>query len=214
MPKIAPIVEGDGEVSAVPELLRRLLYEELQSYNWGILRPKNAHGSGRLTTANGIERFVRYAMLEPECDAILVLVDLDAIYGLPEADRPADECAPALAKMLGRRIKALNPHVPVMIVVARWEYEAWFLTSLETLAIPGIDRYDGEVEAIRSPKGWIEARLPAGQKYRETIDQVVMTSKLDFTLAAQRSRSFRRLKNALRQILQAYQQKQAIVTPL
>jgi hypothetical protein len=214
MPKIAPIVEGDGEVSAVPLLLRRLLYEELQAYDWTILRPKNAHGSGGLTTENGIERFIRYALLEPECDAVLVLVDSDASQGLPETEKPKDDCAPAFAKILARRISALNPPIPVVVIVARWEYEAWLLASLETLEIPTTSPYEGNVEEVRSPKGWIEARLPAGQKYRETIDQVALTSKLDIKLVEQRSRSFRRLKNALSQILEATQQKRSIITPL
>jgi hypothetical protein len=44
--------------------------------------------------------------------------------------------------------------------------------------------------------------------------QVALTSKLDIKLVEQRSRSFRRLKNALNQILEATQQKRSIVTPL
>lgn len=47
MPSIVPIVEGDGEVTALPSLLRRLLYEEFMVYDWQILHPKNAHGCGR-----------------------------------------------------------------------------------------------------------------------------------------------------------------------
>lgn len=214
MPSIVPIVEGDGEVTALPELLRRLLYEEFLVYDWQILRPKNAHGCGNLTAPNGIERFVRYALIEPECDAIFILIDRDAVLGLPEAERPADDCVPAFAQILVERVARLNPSIPVVIVIACWEYETWFLASLETV-IPSLGPYQGDVEALRSPKGWIERQLRSKHKqvYRETSDQVKMTYKLDLNLTEARSRSFRRLKNALAEILQAHQEGKAIVTP-
>ena len=57
MPKLVPIIEGDGEVTALPALLRRLLEVELdahpQSLRWGIAKPKNAFGCGGLTGDKG-----------------------------------------------------------------------------------------------------------------------------------------------------------------
>lgn len=223
MPKLVPVVEGDGEVEAVPVLLRRLLEEEYQVYDWQVIRPKNAHGCGNLSQPNGIERFVEFALLEPECDGVLVLIDGDAVHSLSAAERPADDCSPALAKLLARRVQAIRPRKPVVVVVARWEYEAWFLASVETIAgkeikgLPGLtigSRYEGDVESLPSPKGWIEARFPPGRKYSETRDQAPMTRMLDFDMAEARSRSFRRLKNALKQILDAYTEGQIVITPL
>lgn len=78
MPKLVPIVEGDGEVEALPLLLRHLFSEVYQTYDFEIAKPKNAHGCGSLTTFNGIERFVEYALIEPDCDVVLVLIDNDA----------------------------------------------------------------------------------------------------------------------------------------
>ena len=223
MPKLVPIVEGDGEVDAVPVLLRRLLFEERQQYDWQVLKPKNAHGCGGLTTTGGIERFVRHALKEDGCSGVLVLIDGDAVRRLAKTDRPKDDCSPAFAKLLARRVQAIHPPVPVVIVVVRWEYEAWFLASVETIAgqeikgHPGLvatARYYGDVESEGSPTGWIEARFPAGWKYSETQDQAPLTGLLDFGLVEQRSRSFRRLKNALQQILDAHGQGHAVVTPL
>lgn len=209
MPTLVPIVEGDGEVEAVPLLLRRLLHEVYKVYDVQVARPKNAHGCGRLTAPGGIERFVRYALSEPTCDGVLVLIDNDAVRGVSELK---DNCAPALAHYLARRIRAIRPAKAVGVVVARWEYEAWFLASLETIAgqhvrghpglAPGLV-YDGDVERIHSAKGWIEQRYSSGQKYSETRDQVAMTQLLDLERVTQRSRSFRRLHHSLEEFLEA-----------
>jgi hypothetical protein len=218
MPTLVPIVEGDGEVAALPLLLRRLLHEVYQIYDVNIARPKNAHGSGNLTAPNQIERFVAYALLEPECDGILVLMDNDAVQGLIEGDVLAEDCAPAFAHYLAARIQSMHPTKPVAVVVARWEYEAWLLASLETVstAIGVLEGtvYEGDVESERSAKGWIEQHLPPGRKYSETRDQARMTGYLDLESATRRSRSFKRLKHALEQLVDADLKNELIVTPL
>ena len=127
------------------------------------------------------------------------------------------------AHHLPQRVRSLSPPKPVVIVVARWEYEAWFLASLETIAgcaiseLPGLPdnlRYEGDVEAIRDAKGWIDHRFPAGRKYSETRDQVAMTHYLDLARVRERSRSFRRLEHAVEEISDAYLQGEVILTPL
>ncbi len=74
MPAIVPIVEGDGDVQAVPLLLRRLL-DYYQRWDWSVSRARKAGGVMRLKRDLG--RYLRYAQLEPDCGAVLVLVDLD-----------------------------------------------------------------------------------------------------------------------------------------
>ena len=108
MPTLVPIVEGDGEIEALPLLLRRLFREVYQLYDINITRPKNAHGCGNLTAPNQIERFVAYALLEPECDGVLVLIDNDAVRGLIEGDVLHEDCAPAFAHYLASRIQAMQ----------------------------------------------------------------------------------------------------------
>lgn len=213
MPVIVPIVEGVGEVEAVPLLLRRLLQEEFARYDWQVAKPKNAHGCGNLLTPGGLEKFLQYAQLESTCAAVLVLMDGDSVEVLPPDQRPEEDCAPGFAQLLARRAAAIQPQVPVVIVVATWEYEAWFLASIETMEITGLSSYHAAMADTRSPKGWIDRHLPPGQKYLETIDQAKMTHKLDFRRVEERSRSFRRLKNALSQLLEAHRENRAIVTP-
>jgi len=218
MPTLIPIVEGDGEVRALPLLLRRLFHEVLQVYDINVAQPKNAHGCGNLTASDQLERFVKYALLEPECDGVLVLIDNDAVEGVIGTNELNDTCAPAFACYLATRIHHLSPTKPVVIVVARWEYESWFLASLDTMnqaiSIPQGTAYPGDIESERSAKGWIDRRLAPGQKYLETRDQVRMTAHLDLRAAELGSRSFRRLKHALEQLIQAHEMNQVIVTPL
>ena len=111
----------------------------------------------------------------------------------------------------------MHPAKPVAVVIVRWEYEAWFLASLETVGptvgLPKGTVYEGDVESEHSAKGWIERRLPPGRKYYESLDQASMTARLDLKAAARRSRSFRRLRHALEQLIDAHPHS-ASVTPV
>ncbi len=222
MPVIQPIVEGPGDVTAVPVLLRRILHEHLHLTRWQVANPINAQGCGNLLRPGGVERFVQRAQMEPGCTAILVLIDGDAANNLPSAQRPANTCPPGFADWLAQRIRRVNPRLPVVIVIARWEYEAWFLASIEAIAahrrggMPGLSpsaRYEGDPENYPDPKAWINARLSRGYRYTETRDQVNMTRWIDLQITQQRARSFRRLVHAVQQIVSMPQNGQSVVTP-
>ncbi len=209
MPKIVPIVEGPGEVEAVPALLWKLLAER-DRYDIQVETPQNAHGCGNLTKPGGIERFVQNAWTKRDCGAVLVLVDADK------------KCPVEMAADFARRILALGVRFPVVIVIAKCEYEAWFLASLETIAgvpleggyaLPAGLTYAGEVETHAGVKGWITDQFPQGRIYKETIHQASMTKLLDRERVRQRSRSFRRLCHALEQAVEAIDQNLRIVTP-
>jgi hypothetical protein len=204
--KIVPIVEGPGDVSAVPVLLRRLLFEIKARYEFEISRPKNANGRENLTKPSGLERFLQYAAIE-KCSAAIVILDTDS------------DCAKELAFDLAERTVSLNYPFPVAIVCATREYEAWFLASLETIAghsdLPPNLRYEQPVETKRDVKGWLTNQMPPGRAYKETQDQVSLTNLIDFDLAYQRSRSFQRLIHAIDQLIEAVdEEKKNIVTPL
>ena len=209
MPKIVPIVEGPGEVEAVPKLLWKLLTEMGRS-DIQIEHPQNAHGCGNLTTSGGIERFVKNAWTKRECGAVLILVDADK------------QCPVQIAADFSRRIIAIGVRFPVVIVVAKCEYETWFLASLETIAgvplngghaLPADLVYPDEVEDRVGVKGWITQQFPKGRIYKETIDQASMTRLIDLERVRQRSHSFRRLCHALTEAIDAIDQSLVIVTP-
>lgn len=218
MPKLASIVEGPGDVAALPVILKKIIAGQPQYRQWQILKPIMTQGCGNMLQRNGIERFILLAQKEPGCGAILVVIDGDAINKISSEE----DCSPALAYWLARRIRSISPAVPVAVVVARWEFEAWFLASLETIAgskkgglsgLPATARYSGAVEECRSPKDWLNQRLPHQHRYLETRDQARLANLLDPELAQQRSRSFRRLGHALEEILVSPRQPLVLVTP-
>lgn len=203
MPAIVPIVEGDGDVEAVPVLVRALLAQQ-QAWGWTVARPKKAGGLNSLRSR--LADFLRYADGERDCGGILILIDLD------------DGCAREEALQLAAAARAVAITHPTAIVFACREYEAWFLASIETIAgnhdLPAGLVYPGEVEARRGVKEWLRDQMPRGKTYKETIHQVRMTAQLDLGMAYQRSRSFRRLSHAIAELVQhAEQGMPGVVTP-
>lgn len=203
MPKLVPIIEGDGEVTAVPILLRKILYR-IQRFDIQVSRPKNANGRGNLTKEGGLERFITYAWKERDCGAIIVLMDAE------------NECTVDIAKDFSKRINALGVLFPVVIVIAKRMYETWLLASIETIAghldlQPNIEP-PPHPEEIPNPKRWLEDHFPPGRAYKETQDQDSMTDLLDIDLASS-TRSFRRLLHAIEQAVHAIDSNTRIVTP-
>lgn len=200
MPKIVPIVEGDGDIKAVPILLRRVLHESLQQYTWDVSSPKKACGLARLHKK--LVAYLRYAASEKDAQAILILLNLD------------DGCPMVEAKKLADKVRELSSRLPVAIVLASREYEAWFLASIDTIAHQEGQKYrfsptflqnptpPSDVEGIRGAKEWISRQMIRGYRYKETSQQPSMTTLIDFKLAAQRSRSFRRLLHAVELLVQ------------
>lgn len=209
MPSVVPIVEGDGEVDAVPILLRRLL-EASHRWDIRIAHPKNAHGKGNLTKENGLERFLHYAAKESDCGAILVLLDAD------------EECAKELAESLASRAAEEGLAFPVTIIAAVRHFENWFLASLQTV-VPvlglrslgsGVDlQFDVDNVEDESAKGWLDRHMAPGRAYKETVDQARLTACLDLSQVQQKSRSFRRLVHAFDELVEAMDNGTAIVSP-
>ena len=203
MPKLVPIVEGDGELKAVPVLLYKLLHE-LQRYDIHVAEPKPAYGRDNLLKPGGLEKFIRYAWKERECGAVLILLDAD------------DDCPLALVRQLAPRITALGLLYPVVIVCANRMFETWFLASFATLAGQMELRADeppADAEAVKNPKDWLNQRFPHGRAYKERADQEALTRLLDAELTRTNSRSFRRLCHALTEALAAIDGSAKLVTP-
>ena len=72
---IQPIVEGDGEVSAVPVLLRRLC-DAAGAYSLGVNAPIRRARTD-LVREDGVRKAVRLARLQQDCTAILIMFDSD-----------------------------------------------------------------------------------------------------------------------------------------
>ena len=206
-PNIAAIVEGDGDVAAVPGLLRRILGERLFRYDIQAAKPKQAHGKPNLLKK--FEQFLQYAIID-NCDAILVILDAD------------EECPVNEARTLAIRAAALSLAVPVAIVYTKSEYETWFIASLSEgtgatirarLGIPDTVHAPDNLENIRGAKGWLNERMPDSRAYKETEDQGPLTHHIDLDLTHLRSRSFRRLCHAVDELVDSIDQRLTAVTP-
>ncbi len=189
MPTLVPVVEGDGEMEAVPMLLRRML-ERMERWDWSVGKARKIGGIGKLRKE--FDNLLQRLATAPDCDAILILNDMD------------DGCPVTEALALAQRARTLMLPCPVALVLAHREYESWFLTSLPTIAgnydLPANLVYQGEIEGRRDVKGWLSDQMPPGKIYKETIHQVRMTGLLDIDLALS-SRSFQRFYHAVEELV-------------
>ena len=120
MPAVFPIVEGHGELEAVPILLRRLAAEQLGLHTLHCLPPFRLP-RGKLMKEGELSRAItlgRLKMRELEGPhLILVVMDAD------------EECPVTVAQGLQAQHQALFGAGRTSIVLAVREYEAWFLAA-------------------------------------------------------------------------------------
>ena len=183
---IQPVVEGYGEVAAVPVLLRRLV-AEAGVYGIQVGKPIRRKRS-ELAKEDGLRRSVDLALLQQDCRAILILLDSD------------DDCPKELAPSLEEWAKSEARQVPCAVVMAHREYEAWFLAAIESLRgergiLPDASPHP-DAESPRDAKGQLEERMASGRSYSETADQAALTALFDMATAFARCRSFRRMVRA------------------
>jgi len=179
---VACIVEEDGEVEAVPLLVQRVAIEACPDIIVSIVRPPIRVPRNKLVKAGELERAVELAARRAGSEgATLVLIDSD------------DDCPALLGPELQKRAQAVRPGFPVAVVLAKREYEAWFLAAAESLRGKRDLSDDlsppADPESIRDAKGWLRDRMPDGRKYRETLDQPALTAVFDLQ-AARASDSF------------------------
>lgn len=206
--QIIAIVEGAGEESAVPSLIRRILWERLQRYDIEIPRAKVKVANGKENLIGKFEEFIEYAM-EDGCAAILVLLDAD------------EDCPVELASDLAARASALNAQVPIAIVCAKSEYETWFISSLSDSDGDGIRQRLGlsssiicpeNAESTRNAKDWLSDRMRE-RNYKPTYDQDNLTHHIAIDLAREKSRSFQRLCHAVEELVELVDAGASAVTP-
>lgn len=183
---IVPIVEGQGEESAVPLLLRRLR-DEAELWNLEVGRPIRQRRTQLVKKAT-LQAAVRIAAVREDCAAILVLFDAD--------DDCPKECAPTL-EAWAREAAGAKPSA---VVIANREYESWFLACME--ALRGHCRIAQEAvshhapESVRAAKEELERHMLPRASYSPPVDQVKLTARLDLERAYRSCRSFRKLVKA------------------
>lgn len=185
MTVIASIVEGDGEVTALPILLRRVGVWQSPEKGFNVLPPIRVRRDRFLNREKEFQRMLLLAAAK--CGAsgwILVLLDAD------------DDCPAELGAQVLKRARGVVPHRRVSVVLANREYEAWFLASAESLHGHRGFVFDFpqhfDAERPRDAKKWLGERMASGT-YRETTDQAAFSAQMDLQQAMNSSRSFRKL---------------------
>jgi hypothetical protein len=193
--KIYLIVEGHGEVSAAPVLMRRLLWDCAQAYGLDIGSPVIRRTQSQLQRDVDVQSAVRLALAQPDCAAVLVLFDGE------------DHCPVELAAQVRAWACAVAGQVPCEVVIAYREYETWLLAAVDSLRgqcrIAANAQAPANPELKRDAKGELEAFMPPGASYSPTIHQPRLSAVFDMSLAHQRNRSFRKLTKAVGDLMLA-----------
>jgi hypothetical protein len=183
MVTIASLVEGEGEVAALPKVLHRLAAELdvtlLTPTPWR--KPRS-----RLVTVGGIEREISaMASRAGPSGGVLVVVDAD------------DACPAKLAPDLLARARAARPGLDIGVVLANREFEAWFLAAAPSLAgrhgFPEGLKVPSDPEAVRGAKEWLTRHRESGHPYKPAVDQAALASTFDIKQARSNSPSFDKL---------------------
>jgi hypothetical protein len=188
---IAPIVEGHGDVQAIPILLQRMLFDLRSDVLLSVNPALRVKAGSFLRDQSYFARYVELAARKAkDRGSVLILLDSE------------DDCPAQLGPELACRAAAVRSDVPIVVALAHREYETWFLAAARSLR--GICGLPADLdpplapEAIRDAKGWLSARMPAA--YNEPNDQPALTSQFSFDEAATVP-SFVRLRRKLQNLL-------------
>ncbi|MEV8631084.1 DUF4276 family protein [Streptosporangium sp. NPDC051023] len=178
---IAAIVEGEGEVAALPVLLRRIA-NELSVWDVRIPTPRRVPRS-KLVSPGGVENAVLQASYHVDGQGgILLLIDAD------------DDCPAAMGPELLRRARRERGDKEISTVLANREFEAWFLAAAPSLAgrrgLADPLEPPADPEGPRDAKGWLSARKADGTSYRPTADQAALAGAFDMVQARKNAPSF------------------------
>jgi hypothetical protein len=177
VPHFGFVVEGHGEVLAVPLLVRRLLP--------GVITAKPVRiTKSKLIKPGELERAIQLAFATNGAEGpVLVVLDAD------------DDCPAMLGPQLKKRAISVAEGQEISIVIAKCEFEAWFLAAAESLAgkrglKQGLSA-PADPEAVRGAKEWLTKNMSRNSCYSPTVDQAALAAAMDLN-AARCCRSFDR----------------------
>jgi hypothetical protein len=176
---LASIVEGDGEVGALPLLLRRVAADRLDRVE--VRRPVRIKRQ-RVGHEGELEKFVHICKADIDDhggDGVVLLV-LDADEDCPATLGPA---------LLARMRAVLGDKYPAVVAFAVKRYETWLVAGHADAA--------WTTEQGAPSKNWFHEREG---RYSETVDQPRITAKIDLDLAQSRCESLARLIRYVREL--------------
>jgi hypothetical protein len=192
MTRILPVVEGDGDVEAVPELIRRIAHG-LGRFDITVCHP---HKRGGLPAVlSRFDNFFKTALLD-KCPILWVL------------DYDCDDCHDQVrhVEQLRARGEALSNGVAFEFVFLVQEFETLFLADHETTrkAFPDISAalpFPADPERVRDAKGWLSSARPKGYAYKPTQHQKRLSAQVDLGRLRERSPSYARFEQAVERLI-------------
>ena len=186
------VIEGKGEVEAIPLLIRRICYELYGFYGVRTARPIRITKS-KLIREGELERAVRLALMNIRGRGpVLVMVDAD------------EDCPAVLGPRLKARALAIARPQDISIVIPKFEFESWFLAAAQSLRGKRGLRDDlqppQDPEAIRGTKEWLSRHMQPGRIYAPTVDQAALVAGMNL-VEVRSSRSFDRLCREIERLI-------------
>lgn len=198
---VAPIVEGHGEVEAVPVLLRRLIPHYWPDIGIDVIRPIRQPRDRLVQNKDGcLDKSVQLAAAklvqrQPDRSSCMILILCDA----------DDDCARILAEGMrfvsGQYAQTLCIQISEVLAVPA--FETWFAGAAESLRrfLKIENSFSANPEVAGYRKSWVETRF-CGVKYSETVDQPKMTAAMDLDLCRERCSSFDKLVREIEKAVQ------------
>ena len=206
------IVEGKGDVVAVPLLLRKVLHEKLKNFSFQIIsQPIRAGAIPALRAPGKLEYYLNLACMRKrrkECDCIIVILDCD------------DDCPRDVAKEFITRALpyAQGFSCPIAFGFIKREFESLFLNSIDSIVkkMSPVRRMDldkiktsPDLEEVRDAKSLFYKSLQL-DNYKEAKEQAGFVDKLDLAVLHARSRSYRHVETLIDWIVQAGPEKSLV----
>lgn len=171
--RIASIVEGDGEVVAVPVLLRRIAAE---FGCWVTATRPVRVPRGRILLAGVLESALDLAARQAGAGgAIFILLDANS------------DCPATLGPAILERAVAARSDRAIRVVLAKMEFEAWFLAAASSLAgrrgLAADFAPPPDPERVRDAKGAVNAHMPSDRPYRPVRHQAALSATCDLQAA-------------------------------
>ncbi|GAB3658840.1 hypothetical protein GCM10027589_19620 [Actinocorallia lasiicapitis] len=192
-PVIASIVEGHGEVAAVPVLLRRVAASIDPTVYVDAPKPLRVPRDS-IIKPGGLERSLTTVLrMVPRATGLLVLLDAD------------DDCAVTVADDLRRRGGVVRPDLALSVVLPVREFEAWFLAGASGLSgksgLPADLKGPDQPENVRGAKEWFTKQMPPGQIYQAPAHQPRFAQHFDLDAARAASPSFDKFHRDLTRLI-------------
>ncbi|MGO8764344.1 MAG: DUF4276 family protein [Limisphaerales bacterium] len=170
---IAPIVEGHGEVQAVPILLRRLIADAKPNAQLWLNPALRVKAGSFINDDDYFKKYLELAARKTKPwpnSCVLILLDCE------------DECPAELGPRLLEKARVCRSDVTIIVILAHREYETWFLAAARSLrgvcGLPADLDPPDDPELHRDAKGWLSAKM--NQPYNETDHQPKLTAAFAF----------------------------------